>query len=233
MDWRILEGASRGFNQGVQNLVRIKQAGIELKQQQEKFEIDKKISNLQLQKYEQDLDPEVFQAKKKALSIQSKMNDLKFEEAEMAHGEAEKRAKMSIEEITNSIRTIKATNPDIDITFDPQKGMTFTTKKAVGNVITFPQMVDMKKKISDRMLTEGQDPTPDKVDAEYDAQVRAYSGGGNPLPAVDYGSAAPSYKTVDINSDPIVASGIVNGVEMGRTKSGAKAVKQGDKWLTR
>lgn len=129
MDYIAASGVAQGFNRGVQNLIRIKQAGMALKQEQEKFDIDKKVSLLQLKKYEQDLDPEIYDLKKRALGLQAKSAELDFEEKNMAVKEAKKRAEWTVDGIFNEI--IRAREKGVNAQWD-SKGMSYGTKQDVG-----------------------------------------------------------------------------------------------------
>lgn len=129
MDFRVLEGAAKGFNQGVQNLARIKEAGIRLKMDQEKFEIDKKISNLQLQKVEQDLDPEMFEMRKKALGFETKIKEQEFGLNELKIKEAQKKENAKIGEYIPLINQFSVENPNLDFTLDKDFNLSVTTKK--------------------------------------------------------------------------------------------------------
>jgi len=129
MDWIALSGAAQGFNQGVQNLVRIKQAGIQLQMEREKFDIDKKISNLQLKKYEQELDPEIFETKKKALGFETKIKEQEFGLNELKIKEAQKKENAKIGEYIPLINQFSVENPNLDFTLDKDFNLSVTTKK--------------------------------------------------------------------------------------------------------
>jgi hypothetical protein len=209
MDWRVLEGASNGFSQGVQNLVRIKQAGIQLKQDQEKFDLDKKLGNLQLKKLEFELDPEVLEAKKKAFGFETKMKEQEFGLNELKIKEAEKRAKGSIGEYVPIINQFSKENPDMDFSLDKDFNITVSTKK---KELGFNEL-----RARESALKSATDETGMVDEEKFAKSMRLLS--GDRLGSV-------STTGYDITSDPIVALGTAkSGVPIAKTKAGTNLVQ--------
>jgi hypothetical protein len=105
MDWIAASGAAGGFNAGVQNLFRIKQAGIELKINREKLDTQNKIDTLRIKQMEHELDPETLDYQDKMRKINYATAKLNLEKAETAQKRAHTVANMTLSERAGELRS--------------------------------------------------------------------------------------------------------------------------------
>jgi len=183
MDYYAASRTVQGFNRGVNNLFRIRQAKAQNEREEEKFAIDKKVANLQLKKVERDLDPEIFEMKKKALGYQSKIQEQTYKLNTLKINDAEKGAKQTVE-----ASAARAESLGLDFSME-EGGVKFATKKRrFGGGITFPQDINIRQKISTMLLDEGSEVTEQAISDRYAKMYGNYSGvgsaggGGNNIP---------------------------------------------------
>ena len=89
----IATGIAKGVNQSIANLNTIRQAKQNLDFEKQKFQLDKKVAEARLKREELELDPEIWQEKKKQIKLQTQNAQNQFTLNEIKIADAQRKAK--------------------------------------------------------------------------------------------------------------------------------------------
>lgn len=149
----MLRGLAHGLNVGSERYAKLRMAREQLDMQEEKFQMDKKIGNLQLQKLELEADPEVVGAKKKLFMNQAKAAELDYANKKLLFDETEKRLKTGLEDQVKALGVLSKANPNFDFDYDGKTG-NISIKSKKNESGNYFKLVDAASKMTDAQMGE-------------------------------------------------------------------------------
>lgn len=207
-------GLAKGFDSASRNFLSSMTAVQQMKMQREKFDLDKKMSDLQMKKLSFDLDPEVHAQQKMLMDKKIKAMDSLMSLQEAKASEIMNRRKTEFTDMQKQLQTIKS----LELQFPEftgrlsadQKGMRLN---AQGPTKSIPEDIYSKMTVQAKELAKsktknkgffGPAPTPDEVNLELDGLMKQFRGspgaaasGGNG--DNNTGDGLPDYDSLEEN----------------------------------
>lgn len=205
-------GLAKGFDSASRNFMASMQAVQQMKMQREKFNLDKKMSDLQMKKLSFDLDPEVHAQKKTLMDKKIKAMDSLMSLQEAKASEIMNRRKTEFTDMQKQLQTIKS----LELQFPEftgrlsadQKGMRLNAQgptKSIPEDIYSKMTVQAKEIAKSKTKNKGvfgiPAPSPEEINTELDGLMRQFRGSPGASPSVNLGgnadTEAPDYDALE------------------------------------